>query len=139
MAKKTRKMGGVLTDAAGLTVGAAVASKVSNINLPIIPANLRPALPIVLGIFLMNRPNAFMKSLGAGMVAASGVKLVGQFAPGLGIGAGESISEYQIEGAEDYALAGADNEMLSAPSEMVSGYSSSYALAGVDTNTDMLG
>lgn len=138
MAKKSRKMGGVLTDAAALTVGAAVASKVTNINLPVIPEKLRPALPIVLGIFLMNRPNAFMKSVGAGMVAAGGVKLVGQLAPGLGIGAGEGISEYTIEGAEDYALAGADNEMITGM-DTVGAYSSSYALAGVDTNTDMMG
>jgi len=138
MAKKSKKMGGMVTDAAALTLGAAVASKVVNINLPIVPEKLRPALPLVLGFLLMNRANPFMKSVGAGMIAAGGVKLVGSLAPGLGIGAGEGISEYTIEGAEDYALAGAD-EMLPQGAENISGYSSSYALAGVDTNTDMIG
>jgi hypothetical protein len=85
----------------------------------------------------MNRDGAFMKGLGAGMVAQGGVKLLGALAPGLGIGENESISDYQIEGAEDYALAGTD-EMLSG-GEKVSGVNSSYALAGVEMNTDMVG
>jgi len=130
--RKGKKMTGMITEAAALTLGAAVASKVVNINLPVVPEKLRPALPILLGFFLAGRDGALMKGLGAGMIAFGGVKLVGQLAPGLGIGAGEGISEYSIEGAEDYALAGPDDESLS-------GYSSSYALAGVDTNTDMMG
>lgn len=141
MAKRKSKMkvGGMLTEAAGLTIGAAAAAKVSGIALPIVPEKLRPALPIVIGFLLMNRGGGLMKSVGAGMIAGGGVKLLGQLAPGLGIGAGEGISEYQIEGAEDYALAGDDNVMLPS-NETVTGLNSSYALAGMDeANSDFAG
>jgi hypothetical protein len=133
MAKK-RTAGGLMKnaqDAAGLTVGAALASKVSNMNLPV-PAQAKPFLPILLGFFLMKR-GGFIGNMGAGMVAVGGTKLLGAVAPQLGIGAGESISEYVIEGAEDYALAGAE--------ENVSGANTSYALAGFDmeSNSDLNG
>lgn len=134
MAKKTaRGIMNTVQSAAALTVGAAVASKVSNINLPV-PAPVKPLLPIILGAFLMKK-GGFMGNVGAGMVAAGGVKAVAALAPGLGIGAGELIGDYAvIEGAEDYALAGTESggETISAPA--------SYALAGDDTlNSDMFG
>lgn len=135
MAKK-RTAGGLMknvNDAAGLTVGAALASKVSNINLPV-PAAVKPLLPVFLGFFLMKR-GGFMGNVGAGMVAIGGTQVIKAVAPQLGIGADESISEYVIEGAEDYALSG--------PDENVSGYNSSYALSGMpqsdDTNSDFAG
>jgi hypothetical protein len=135
MAKK-RAAGGLMknvNDAAALTVGAAVASKIGNINLPV-PAQLKPLLPVLLGVFLMKR-GGFIGNVGAGMVAIGGTQVIKAVAPQLGIGADESISEYVIEGAEDYALAG--------PGENVSGYGSSYALSGMpqsdDTNSDFAG
>lgn len=126
---KKRTAGGLMknvNDAAGLTVGAALASKVSNINLPV-PAAVKPLLPVLLGFFLMKR-GGFMGNVGAGMVAIGGTQVIKAVAPQLGIGADESISEYVIEGAEDYALAG--------PGENVSGYNSSYALSGMPQNDD---
>ena len=142
MAKRKKSVMGkdTLTSALGLTLGAAVAGKVSNINLPVIPEKLRPAVPVLLGIFLMNRDGAFMKSLGAGMVAGGGVKVVSALAPGLNIsGANETINDYQIEGATDYALAGTDDVMLNS-NENITGYQPSYALSGVETmESDLVG
>jgi hypothetical protein len=61
------------------------------------------------------------------MIAAGGVKLLGAVAPNLGISQAaedsEMISDYVIEGADSYALAGA-TESVGA---------TTYALAGVDT------
>lgn len=131
MAKKSKKgMMSSLTDVAALTVGAAVASKVVNINLPV-PAAAKPALPILLGLFLMKK-GGFVGGVGAGMIATGGVKLIGAVAPNLGINATEEISEYVIEGAEDYALSGG---------EAISEVNSSYALAGMDEemNADFAG
>jgi hypothetical protein len=140
MAKKKRGAGltKTLTDAAALTAGAAVAAKVANINLPV-PAQLKPALPIFLGLFLMKK-GGFMGGVGMGMVAVGGTKLLNAVAPQLGIGADEGVSDYVIEGAEDYALAGADPFALNGQ-EPVSEVNSSYALAGMDSefNSDMNG
>jgi len=134
MAKK--RAGGLMKnaqEAAALTVGAALASKVVNMNLPV-PAQVRPFLPVLLGFFLMKR-GGFVGTMGAGMVAVGGTQVIKAVAPGLGIGGAESISEYVIEGAEDYALAG--------PDESVSGANTSYALAGTPGdetgNTDFAG
>lgn len=133
--RKKTGMTGAVQQAAGLTVGAAVAAKVANINLPV-PAAVKPALPILLGFFLMKR-GGFIGNVGAGMIAVGGTKLLGAVVPQLGItGSGdETISEYVIEGADDYALAG--DEMIS--DERITGYNPSYALAGMDVNTDELG
>lgn len=124
--RKTAGIAGQVTDAAGLTVGAVVAAKVSSINLPV-PSQIKPVIPILLGFFLMKR-GGFLGNMGAGMVAVGGTKLIGAVAPNLGIGAegSETISEYVIEGAEDYALAGAN--------ETVTGVSTSYALAGMEND-----
>jgi len=124
MAKRKKSgMAGNIQNAAGLTVGAVLASKVSNINLPV-PAAVKPALPILLGFFLMKR-GGFLGNMGAGMIAVGGTKLIGAVAPQLGIGAegAETISDYVIEGAEDYALSGAEG---------ITGENTSYALAGME-------
>lgn len=124
MAKRKKSgMAGNIQNAAGLTVGAVLASKVSNINLPV-PAAVKPALPILLGFFLMKK-GGFLGNMGAGMIAVGGTKLIGAVAPQLGIGAegAETISDYVIEGAEDYALSGAEN---------ITGENTSYALAGME-------
>lgn len=126
-------------DAAGLTVGAVIASKVSNINLPV-PAAVKPALPLLLGFFLMKR-GGFMGNVGAGMIARGGTQLLGTLVPQLGISAQEGVSEYVIEGAEDYALSGAEDYALSGGDEYISETNTSYALSGMegDYNADMLG
>jgi hypothetical protein len=120
---------------AGLVVGAAVGAKVANLNITAIPEKLKPVLPLVLGIFLMKK-KGFMASIGQGMVAVGATKTLGAFVPNLGIGASEGISEYTIEGANDYALAGMEIEGMN---EGING-ASSYALAGVDSfNSDLIG
>lgn len=139
MAKKSKSTGAV-TEYAGLTLGAIAASKVSNMNIPV-PAQVKPLLPIVLGIFLAKR-GGMMKSIGAGMIAVGGTKLIGAVAPNLGIG--EGVSDYVIEGAGDYALAGPDDNNMNgyqySSTEPVGATSSNYALAGVDTtNPDNFG
>jgi hypothetical protein len=128
MAKKTRKMKFDVQETAGLTLGAVAAAKVSTIKLPVaLPAPVQAALPLVLGVFLSSR-TGLVGAIGKGMIAAGGVKLLGAVAPNLGINAAmdtdnEMISDYVIEGADSYALAGA-TESLGA---------TTYALAGVDT------
>jgi hypothetical protein len=126
MAKKM-KMGKInVQEYAGLTLGAVAASKVANIKLPInLPAPIQAALPILVGALLANRPG-IVGSVGKGMVAVGGTKLIGALAPNLGIGQNDEsddmISDYMIEGTDTYALAGA-TESVGA---------TTYALAGVD-------
>jgi hypothetical protein len=128
MAKKTKKMKFDVQETAGLTLGAVAAAKVSTIKLPVaLPAPVQAALPLVLGVFLSSR-TGLVGAIGKGMIAAGGVKLLGAVAPNLGINAAmetdnEMISDYVIEGADSYALAGA-TESVGA---------TTYALAGVDT------
>jgi hypothetical protein len=128
MAKKTKKMKFDVQETAGLTLGAVAAAKVSTIKLPVaLPAPVQAALPLVLGVFLSGR-TGIVGAIGKGMIAAGGVKLLGAVAPNLGINAAmdtdnEMISDYVIEGADSYALAGA-TESVGA---------TTYALAGVDT------
>lgn len=122
---------------AGLAVGSVVAAKVAGMGATATNETLKkvyPVLPLVLGIFLMKR-KGLMASIGQGMVAVGATKTIAMFAPGLGIGASEGISEYTIEGASDYALAGMEVEGIN---ESISG-AKSYALAGIDTNTDLVG
>jgi hypothetical protein len=133
MAKKMR-MGKInVQEYAGLTLGAVAASKVANIKLPInLPAPIQAALPILVGALLANRPG-IVGSVGKGMVAVGGTKLIGALAPNLGIGQNDDssddmISDYMIEGADTYALAGA-TESVGA---------TTYALAGVDRPDNMM-
>jgi hypothetical protein len=122
---------------AGLAVGSVVAAKVAGMAANATNETLKkvyPVLPLVLGIFLMKR-KGLMASIGQGMVAVGATKTIGMLAPNLGIGASEGISEYTIEGANDYALAGMEVEGIN---ESISG-AKSYALAGIDTNTDLVG
>jgi len=117
---------------AGLTLGAIAASKVANIKLPInLPAPIQAALPILVGALLANR-TGIVGSVGKGMVAVGGTKLIGALAPNLGIGQNDEsddmISDYMIEGADTYALAGA-TESVGA---------TTYALAGVDRSDNLM-
>lgn len=120
---------------AGLVVGAAVGAKVATLNITAIPEKVKPLLPLILGVILMKK-KGFMASVGQGMVAVGATKTLNSFVPALGIGINEGISEYTIEGANDYALSGMEIEGMN---ESVSG-PASYALAGVDAyNTDLMG
>lgn len=114
-----------IAEYAGLGLGAIAASKVSNIKLPInLPAPVQAAVPLILGIILAKR-SGMVKSVGLGMVAVGIPKLIGSIAPNLGIGDntadGAEISDYVIEGADNYALAGTQSG------------TSNYALAGLDS------
>ena len=98
-----------LKEAGGLTVGAVVAAKVANVNLPMnLPAPVKSALPLIVGVFLAFQ-KGFVGDVGKGMIAVGGVKLLNAVAPNLGIGAegdDDGMGAYQIQGASDYALAG---------------------------------
>lgn len=123
MAKfKFRKAG--LAEYAGLAAGAVAASKVANIKLPVaLPPVVQSALPLVLGIMLAKK-SGFVGNIGKGMIAVGGVKVLASLAPQLGIGlAAEGMGDFMIEGADTYALAGAD-----ASNGMGN---TSYALAGM--------
>ena len=125
-------------DIAGLAVGAAAASKVATMGASSTNTMLQkaaPFLPLILGVFLMKK-KGITGSIGMGMVAVGATKAIGKLAPNLGIGVTESISDYTVEGIDsNYALAGMEVEGMN---EGMNG-ASSYALAGVDTNTDLVG
>lgn len=133
MAKKMKKAN--VQEYAGLTLGAIAAAKVSSVKLPVnLPPVAQAALPILLGVFLAKK-TGFVGSLGKGMIAVGGTKLIGAVAPNLGIGeADASMGEYQlIEGANDYALAGAMESTATVGN-------TTYALAGVDKkDSEMFG
>jgi hypothetical protein len=123
MAKQSKKV--AIADYAGLTVGAVAAAKVSSIKLPInLPPAIQAVLPLLLGVMLSRKPG-FVGSIGKGMIAVGGTKLLGAVAPGLGVGAadGEETMEALITGTDTYALAGATDGTVGA---------TTYALAGVD-------
>jgi len=132
MAKKSSKkvdMGQVL----GVILGGAVASKISGINLPVIPEKARPALPLVVGFLLTRGKSGMAKAAGYGMIAVGGTKLIGAMVPSLGISGDEGVSDYLIEGAGNYALNGAGETLSGARP---------YSLAGTDSdamNTDLNG
>lgn len=129
MAKSKSKVN--IADLGLAILGGAIASKVANLPIPMIPEKAKPAIPLVLGYILMKQ-KGMAKAAGFGMAVVGGIKTVGAFVPQLGIGEAEQISDYMIEGASDYALNG--------PSEGMSAATGSYSLAGVDeTNPDLFG
>lgn len=107
MAKFKVNKAGVM-EYAGLAAGAVLASKVSKIQLPVaLPPVVQSALPLVVGIFLASK-KGFVGSVGKGMIAVGGVKMIGVLAPSLGINGGyldAPVADYMIEGA-NYSLAG---------------------------------
>jgi hypothetical protein len=128
MAKRKISKAGLM-EYGGFIVGGALASKVATLNVPMIPEKVKPILPIVLGYFLAQRGGT-IANVGKGMITVGSIKALGAFVPALGIS--EEVSDYMIEGADDYALAG----------ETVSG-NEGYALAGqpmdFNTNSDLFG
>lgn len=123
MAKFKFKKAG-LAEYGGLTIGAVAAAKVANIKLPVaLPPVVQSALPLLIGAFLAKKPG-FVGNIGKGMIAVGGTKVLAAVAPQLGIGlAAEGMGDFMIEGADTYALAGAEtgNGMGN----------TSYALAGM--------
>ncbi len=127
-----------ITDLLLMVGGGVVASKVSNIKLPIaLPAPVQSALPLVLGVFLGTKKGA-VGNIGKGMAVVGGMKLIAGLVPQLGLGNSPFIDDqgqgggFLIEGS-DYALAGAG--MDAAPVG-----NTSYALAGVDRkDSDIFG
>lgn len=71
------KLMSTVTKAAGLTGGAVAASFATRL-IPIGNEKVKPLIPILLGVFLVNRPG-IMGDLGAGMIAKGGSDLVGSF------------------------------------------------------------
>lgn len=123
---------GLIIEMAALVAGAAAASKINNMALPIpIPEKFKPAIPIVLGFLLGKKGGPAMKALGAGMVAYGGMKLIGTLAPQLGIGGDEGIT--------DYTFADVNGPLsLSGPDEMMSGRPLSLSGIGDDSaNRDL--
>jgi len=130
MAKRKMSKAGLM-EYGGFIVGGALASKVATLNVPMIPEKVKPILPIVLGYFLAQRGGT-IANVGKGMITVGSIKALGAFVPALGIS--EEVSDYMIEGADDYALAG----------ETVSGNRDyNYALAGqpmdFNSNSDLFG
>ena len=113
------QMGGALTSALPLVGGALAASLVQNKVLKtvaFIPDNLKPAVPVVLGLYLQTMNNKMVKDLGAGMIAASGAQLVGQYIPGItGVDEDviEALTDDVIEAlpSQDNPLAGYDEDI----------------------------
>jgi len=108
-----------------LIAGAAVASKIANMNISVIPDKIKPLLPVVAGFLLAKKGNNMIKAAGMGMIAAGGVKAVGSFFPSLGIGEAEE-AYVQLNGAGNYALADGEDPSL--------GAAGNYALAGSPEN-----
>lgn len=71
------KLMSTVTKAAGLTGGAVAASFATRL-IPIGNEKVKPLIPILLGVFLVNRPG-IVGDLGAGMIAKGGSDLVGSF------------------------------------------------------------
>lgn len=109
MAKKRGgKMGKVnFGEILAVVAGGAVAGKVGNLNIPV-NDKIKKALPLALGVVLTMQKNPTIKMVGLGMAGVGGVKLVAEFVPSLGIGAGMDMGAYElIEGpASNYALNG---------------------------------
>ena len=125
------QMGGALTGALPLIGGALAATLVQNkllANVAFIPDNLKPAVPVVLGIYLQTMSNKMVKDLGAGMIAASGAQLVAQYIPGItGVDDDviEALTDDVIEAlpSQDAPLAGyEDDDMNGIDDEDMNGF-----------------
>jgi hypothetical protein len=89
----------ILTESGALVAGG-IASNVVAKNIPIQNEQLKKALPVALGAFLLTNKNPMVRNLGAGMVAVQGTAVAKGFVPGLG-GVGEDVML-----AEDVMLSG---------------------------------
>ena len=117
--------------AAGLVGGGVAANVVSSkllAKLTFIPDNFKPAVPIVLGLFLSTQKNKMLANVGCGMIAVGGAKLIGGFVPSIngiteadiaGMYDNIRISDEDITGAGD-VLTGA-GDVLNGPSDVLNG------------------
>lgn len=112
MAKKKSK-GGAVTEIMGLALGAVVASKLKNMNLPIPgPPIVKALIPAAIGFFAMKKGSGIIKSAGAGMLAVGVPAAIGAVAPNLGINATAVEDMLSLNGAGDGdALAGMENTL----------------------------
>lgn len=126
MAKGRGKLGKINpSEILAVVAGVAIAGKVGNLNIPV-NDKIKKAIPLVGGIFLSMQKNPTIKMVGYGMAGMGGVKLVADFVPSLGIGAGMDLGAYEvIEGAQNYALNG--------PS---AGANTLTSLSGIDRELD---
>jgi hypothetical protein len=135
MAKKRSRGKINPSDLLAVIAGAAVAGKVGNLNLPI-NEKIKKVVPLGLGVFASMQKNQTIKMVGYGMTAFSGVKLIAEFVPSLGIGQGMDLGGFELEEingpASNYALNGPGSPA-----------NKSMALAGFNDepgmNTDLFG
>ena len=74
-------------DAAAVVAGSVVGGVASAKLTMIADARLRNGLVLLAGVFMSGQKNKMLSSIGTGMAAIGGAKLVGAFIPALGISA----------------------------------------------------
>lgn len=79
----------ILTESAGL-VGGGIASNVVAKNVPIANDQVKKALPLLVGAYLLSQNKPLLKNLGAGMIAVQGTALAKAQFPALN-GVGEDV------------------------------------------------
>lgn len=79
----------ILTESAGLVAGG-VASNVVAKNVPIANEQVKKALPLLVGAYLLTQNKPLLKNLGAGMIAVQGTALAKAQFPALN-GVGEDV------------------------------------------------
>ena len=79
----------ILTESAGLVAGG-VASNVVAKNVPIANEQVKKALPLLVGAYLLTQNKPLLKNLGAGMIAVQGTALAKAQFPALS-GVGEDV------------------------------------------------
>ena len=131
-----------------LVVGGAVGGSFVAGAIPGVPSNIKPFIPLAGGVLLnalkQTRKNPMMRMLGIGMITASGLSLVRQFAPQVPLMTGEvedelmGISEEDLMGLDD-----SDLDMLGVDEEDLLGVpmlgEAEDVLDGEDDLEDMLG
>lgn len=101
----------ILTESAGLVAGG-VASNVVAKNVPIANEQVKKALPLLVGAYLLTQNKPLLKNLGAGMIAVQGTALAKAQFPALA-GVGEDVmmgGDYSM--GEDVLLGETGDPML---------------------------
>ena len=105
-------------DIAGLGLGAIVAAKIKNMNIPG-PPIVKALVPIAGGYLAMSKGSGLVRAAGMGMIAVGVPAAINQVAPNLGIGA-TALDENLLE-----INGGSDSPALAAPG-------GSAVLAGIE-------
>ena len=79
----------ILTESAGLVAGG-VASNLVAKNIPIANEQVKKALPLLVGAYLLTQNNTIIRNAGAGMIAVQGTAIAKGFLPTLA-GVGEDV------------------------------------------------